>query len=84
MPGGDRLKMSGTSMSSPNVANLAGKIWAINPDLSVEDAKNYIISYSEVSEDGRIILMNPKASIDAVDKEMPPISKQKKAKKIKG
>ena len=84
VPGGDRLKMSGTSMSSPNVANLAGKIWAINPDLSVEDTKNYIISYSEVSEDGRIILMNPKASIDAVDKEMPPISKQKKVKKIKG
>jgi hypothetical protein len=84
VPGGDRLKMSGTSMSSPNVANLAGKIWAINPDLSVEDVKNYIISYSEVSEDGRIILMNPKASIDAVDKEMPPINKQQKAKKIKG
>ena len=73
VPGGDRLKMSGTSMSSPNVANLAGKIWAINPDLSVEDVKNYIISYSEVSEDGRIILMNPKASIDAVDREMPAI-----------
>ena len=48
-------------MSSPNVANLAGKIWAINPDLSVEDVKNYIISYSDVSEDGRIILINPKA-----------------------
>jgi subtilisin family serine protease len=84
VPGGDRLKMSGTSMSSPNVANLAGKIWAIKPDLSVEDVKNYIISYSDIVEDGRIILMNPKASIDAVDKKMPPINKQKKAKKIKG
>lgn len=84
VPGGDRLKISGTSMSSPNVANLAGKIWAINPDLNVEDIKNYIISYSDVSEDGRIILMNPKASIDAVDKEMPPIIKQTKAKNVKG
>ncbi|MDN3643062.1 S8 family serine peptidase [Lutimonas halocynthiae] len=83
VPGGERLKMSGTSMSSPNVANLAGKIWAINPDLSVEDVKNYIISYSDVSEDGRIILMNPKASINAVDKDHPPIKKQKNAKKIK-
>ncbi|WNH12286.1 S8 family serine peptidase [Thalassobellus suaedae] len=80
VPGGDRLKMSGTSMSSPNVANLAGKIWAINPDLSVEDVKNYIINYSDISEDGRIILMNPKASIDAVDKERPPINQQKKQK----
>jgi len=83
VPGGDRLKMSGTSMSSPNVTNLAGKIWAINPDLSVDDVKNYIISYSDVSEDGRTNLMNPKASIDAVDKDNPPIKKQKNAKKIK-
>ena len=83
VPGGDRLKMSGTSMSSPNVTNLAGKIWAINPDLSVEDVKNYIISYSDVSEDGRTILMNPKASINAVDKDHPPIKKQKNTKKIK-
>lgn len=84
VPGGERLKMSGTSMSSPNVANLAGKIWAINPDLSVDDVKNYIISYSDVSEDGRIILMNPKASIDAVDKKLSPIRKQIKSKKVKG
>jgi hypothetical protein len=33
VPGGQRLKMSGTSMSSPNVANLAGKILAAKPDL---------------------------------------------------
>ena len=84
VPGGKRLKMSGTSMSSPNTANLAGKIWAINPDLSVEDVKNYIISYSDVSEDGRIILMNPKASIDAVDNKKPPIRKSIKMKKVKG
>lgn len=83
VPGGDQLKMSGTSMSSPNVANLAGKIWAINPKLSVEDVKNYIISYSDVSEDGRIILMNPKASIDAVDNDKSPIKGQKTEKKIK-
>jgi hypothetical protein len=33
VPGGQRLKFSGTSMASPNVANLAGKILAIRPDL---------------------------------------------------
>ena len=83
VPGGDRLKMSGTSMSSPNVANLAGKIWAINPKLSVEDVKNYIVTYSDVSDDGRIILMNPKASIDAVDNNKSPIKGQKSEKKVK-
>ena len=84
VPGGERLKMSGTSMSSPNVANLAGKIWAINPDLSVGDVKNYIISYSDISEDGRIILINPKASINAVDNKLPPTRNQIKSKKVKG
>ncbi|MFI1743991.1 S8 family serine peptidase [Thalassobellus sediminis] len=85
VPGGDKLKMSGTSMSSPNVANLAAKIWAINPNLSVEDVKNYIISYSDISDDGRIILMNPKASINAVDNKMNPIiKKQSKETRIKG
>ena len=34
IPGGDRLKMSGTSMASPNVANLAAKILAVNPKLT--------------------------------------------------
>src|SRR5262249_12025340 len=29
IPGGDRLKMSGTSMASPNVANLAAKVLTV-------------------------------------------------------
>jgi hypothetical protein len=33
VPGGQRLKFSGTSMASPNVANLACKILAMKPDL---------------------------------------------------
>ncbi len=83
VPGGDLLKMSGTSMSCPNVANLAGKILAINPKLSVEDVKNYIISYSDISEDGRTILMNPKATIEAVDKDKPSVKTPKGQKKLK-
>jgi hypothetical protein len=34
VPGGQRLKYLGTSMAAPNVANLAGKILAIKPDLT--------------------------------------------------
>ena len=33
VPGGTRLKFSGTSMSSPNVVNLAGKLIALDPSL---------------------------------------------------
>src|SRR5207244_13484618 len=33
IPGGEKLAESGTSMASPQVANLAGKILAVNPKL---------------------------------------------------
>jgi len=34
VPGGKRMSMSGTSMASPNVANLAAKLLAIDPTLT--------------------------------------------------
>jgi subtilisin family serine protease len=34
IPGGDRVALSGTSMSAPQVANLAGKMLAVNPKLT--------------------------------------------------
>lgn len=34
IPNGSRVPLSGTSMASPNVANLAGKILALDPSLS--------------------------------------------------
>jgi hypothetical protein len=34
VPGGQRMKWSGTSMAAPNVANLAGKILAVKPSLT--------------------------------------------------
>jgi len=66
IPGGQLLKFSGTSMAAPNVANLAGKLLAIDPDLSVREVKNIILEKAEKTEDGRRMLINPKASISAV------------------
>src|SRR5204862_474638 len=37
IPGGEKLAESGTSMASPQVANLAGKILAVNPSLKPKD-----------------------------------------------
>ena len=34
VPGGSMLKLSGTSMASPNVVNLAAKLFALDPSLT--------------------------------------------------
>jgi subtilisin family serine protease len=34
VPGGAKLRLSGTSMASPNVVNLAAKLFARNPALT--------------------------------------------------
>lgn len=64
LPGGSRMKASGTSMASPNVVNLAGKILTINPKLTPSEVIDIIENGVEKSEDGRIFLINPKKSIE--------------------
>ena len=65
VPGGDRMKFSGTSMASPQVANLAAKLLAIDPDLSPETMISLIRRGATASEeDPNILLIHPKASLD--------------------
>jgi subtilisin family serine protease len=64
IPGGRHVKFSGTSMASPAVANLAGKLFAINATLTPEEAKALILDGSTSSEDGRRKLMNEKRSVE--------------------
>jgi subtilisin family serine protease len=64
IPGGRRVKFSGTSMASPAVANLAAKLFAIDPSLTPEKAKALILDGSAPSEDGRRKLMNEKRSVE--------------------
>ena len=65
LPGGDRVAFSGTSMASPQVANLAGKILAINPALTPPQVIEIIVSTAEKSSDGRRTLINPKRALEA-------------------
>lgn len=67
IPGGEEMKYSGTSMASPNVSNLAGKLLAVNPELTVSELVRLIIDGADKSEDGRIILTNPKRSFQLLD-----------------
>jgi subtilisin family serine protease len=65
IPGGDRLKMSGTSMSSPNAANLAAKILTVNPRLSPAEVISIIRTTADKTADGRRNLINPIKAIAA-------------------
>jgi subtilisin family serine protease len=64
IPGGRRVKFSGTSMASPAVVNLAAKLLAIDPTLTPEKVKALILDGSASSEDGRRRLMNEERSIE--------------------
>jgi len=63
IPGGQLMKLSGTSMASPNVVNLAAKLMAIDPDLTVAETIQLIKEGCDRSTDGRINLINPQKSI---------------------
>ena len=64
IPGGARVKLSGTSMASPNVANLAAKLFALNPSLTPAQAIDLIKRGATTSEDGRRHLMYEKKSVE--------------------
>lgn len=63
VPGGRKMKLSGTSMSAPNVTNLAGKLLAIDPSLTPEEVISLIRLGVDTTEDGRRYLINPKKSV---------------------
>jgi len=65
VPGGERLKLSGTSMASPQVANLAAKLLALKPELTPEQLKALILAGAERMPDaqgqpGRVNLIHPR------------------------
>lgn len=64
IPGGQRMKFSGTSMAAPNAANLAAKLLALNPKLSTAEVIDLIKRGAEPMEgyEGRFII-NPAKSI---------------------
>jgi subtilisin family serine protease len=65
LPGGERVALSGTSMSSPQVANLAAKILAVNPKLTPPQVIAIIQGTAEKTADGRRTLINPAKAVAA-------------------
>ena len=64
VPGGQKMKLSGTSMASPNAANLAAKILAVNPKLTPPQVIEIIRSTADTTADGRRFLINPKRAVE--------------------
>ncbi|MCU0438066.1 MAG: S8 family serine peptidase [Raineya sp.] len=65
VPGGDKVKFSGTSMASPNVANLAAKILALKPTLNPKEVIDLIEKGSDnLPENPSLKLINPKKTIE--------------------
>ena len=64
VPGGETERMSGTSMATPQVTNLAAKLFALDPSLTAVEARKLIIDGATPSEDGKRPLLNSKRSVE--------------------
>lgn len=68
IPGGEKLRASGTSMAAPQVTNTAGKLLAVDPSLLPEQVINLLLRGSDPSADGRLHLLNPARSLGLLER----------------
>jgi subtilisin family serine protease len=74
VPGGEILALSGTSMASPQVVNLAGKLLAVHPDLTVAQLRRAIVDGADekqIGEGKTIRLLNPRRSLELIGPNEP-------------
>jgi subtilisin family serine protease len=64
LPGGYKVRFSGTSMASPNTVNLAAKLLALDPKLTPEQVIHLIVAGASTSEDGRRHNIDEKHSVE--------------------
>jgi subtilisin family serine protease len=70
LPGGKRMRGSGTSMASPEVVNLAAKLIALDPKLTPEQTIVLMKEGATTSADGRLHLIDPKKSVEMLKAQM--------------
>lgn len=65
VPGGHRMELSGTSMASPNVVNLAAKLIALDPSLTPAQVIDLIEKGAEPrGKDGALLVIHPQRSVE--------------------
>lgn len=64
VPGGAHLTGQGTSYASPQVTNLAAKLLALSPKLTTAEVVSLIRDGATTGEDKRLVLINPKRSME--------------------
>jgi len=64
LPGGYKVRFSGTSMASPNTVNLAAKLIALDPELTPVQTIHLIVAGATTSKDGRRHNIDEKQSVD--------------------
>ncbi|MFQ5805538.1 MAG: S8 family serine peptidase [Phycisphaerae bacterium] len=70
VPGGERMKASGTSMSAPNVTNLAAKLIALKPTLKPSAVIELIKKGADRKEGAPpYLLLNPQRSVELLREE---------------
>ena len=57
------MALSGTSTASPQVANFAGKLLAVNPKLTPQGLVRIITRTAKITPEGRRHLMHPKKAL---------------------
>jgi hypothetical protein len=66
VPGGQQVALSGPSVASPSVANLAAKLLAVKPSLTPTDLITIIRETADKSKEGEGILINPSKAMARV------------------
>jgi len=65
VPGGKVLKLSGTSMAAPQVANIAAKMFAVNPKLTVEQAITILLNTATVEGEQELRVVHDARAVAA-------------------
>ncbi|MEL6724200.1 MAG: S8 family serine peptidase, partial [Pseudomonadota bacterium] len=66
VPGGRELNLSGTSMAAPQVANLAAKMWATNPELTVTEVVEAMTNTATAEGEQALPVIHPVNAVGSV------------------